>query len=105
MAGSGRPPLPKAPPAPKHPLITWGKPPEEPIKPVVQPNEILPKRTAVKKQTAPARDAREREDAYTELRRAAAERGNYLDTLGDQLNNVSVSATNYLTQARNSAVR
>jgi syntaxin-binding protein 5 len=36
---------------------------------------------------------------------AAAERGNMLDDLGEQLNNVSVSATNYLTQARNAAIK
>ena len=35
---------------------------------------------------------------------AAAERGNYLDDLGDSLNNVSMSASNYLSQAKNAAV-
>jgi hypothetical protein len=104
VAGPNRPPLPKPPPPPKAPLITWGKPPEEPVKVAPKPNEVLPKRTAVRKQTAPLRDAREREDAYTEMRQAAAERGNYLDNLGDQLNAVSVSAGNYLSQAKNAAV-
>jgi len=66
----------------------------------------MPKRTAIKDQAARgvARDAREREDAYTEMRAAAQERGNYLDSLGDQLNSVSVSAGNYLSSARNTAV-
>lgn len=41
---------------------------------------------------------------YTEMRNATAERGNYLDTLGDSINNVSISAGNYLSQARNAAV-
>ncbi len=35
---------------------------------------------------------------------AVAERGNYLEGLEDSLNNVSMSATNYLSQAKNSAV-
>ena len=104
MAGPSRPPLPKAPPPPKAPLITWGKPPDEPVKAAPKPNEIVPKRTAVRKQSAPLRDAREREDAYTEMRQAAMERGNYLDNLGDQLNSVSVSAGNYLSSAKNAAV-
>jgi hypothetical protein len=38
------------------------------------------------------------------MRNATAERGNYLDTLGDSINNVSISAGNYLSQARNAAV-
>lgn len=42
---------------------------------------------------------------YSEMTDAAAERGNMLDDLGEQLNNVSVSATNYLTQARNAAMK
>lgn len=41
---------------------------------------------------------------YTEMRAAAEERGTYMDQLNDQLNSVSVSAQNYLEQARNQAV-
>ena len=41
---------------------------------------------------------------YSEMRNAAAERGNYLDDLGESLNNVSVSASSYLSQAKNAAV-
>jgi hypothetical protein len=36
---------------------------------------------------------------------AAAERGHMLDDLGDQLNNASISAANYLSQARNAAMK
>lgn len=104
VAGSGRPPLPKPPPPPKQPLITWGKPPEEPIKPPTPTADKMPKRTAVRKTKDPLRDAREREDAYTEMRNAAVERQGYLDSLGEGINNVSVSAGNYLSQARNAAV-
>lgn len=38
------------------------------------------------------------------MRNATLERQGYLDTLGDSLNNVSVSAGNYLSSARNTAV-
>ena len=38
------------------------------------------------------------------MRNAAEERGNFLDDLGDSLNNMHVSASNYLTSARNTAV-
>jgi hypothetical protein len=38
------------------------------------------------------------------MRRATEERGSYIDQLGEQMNNASVSASNYLTQARNNAV-
>jgi syntaxin-binding protein 5 len=41
---------------------------------------------------------------YTEMKRATEERGSYIDQLGEQMNNASVSASNYLTQARNNAV-
>jgi hypothetical protein len=39
------------------------------------------------------------------MRNAAEERGTYMDQLNDSLNNVSVSATNYLQQARNQAMK
>ena len=109
VAGPNRPAPPKAASAsaPRKPLITWGDAPEEPIKPAPKTAELQPKRTAVKDQVkrgGPARDAREREDAYTEMRAAAQERGNYLDNLGDSLNSVSISAGNYLSSARNTAV-
>ena len=35
---------------------------------------------------------------------AAAERGNYIDELGESLNNATMSASNYLSTARNAAV-
>jgi len=38
------------------------------------------------------------------MRSAAEERGSYLDDLGEGLQNATISAGNYLTQARNSAV-
>lgn len=41
---------------------------------------------------------------YSEMRNAAEERGTYMDQLNDQLNAASVSASNYLQQARNQAV-
>jgi hypothetical protein len=41
---------------------------------------------------------------YTQLTNAAYERGNYLDNLGESLNNVTMSATNYVSQAKNTAV-
>jgi hypothetical protein len=106
VAGTHRPPLPKPPPPPKQPLISWGKIPEEPTKPIPKTADLMPKRTTVKDQAirGTARDAREREDAYSEMRNAALERQGYLDSLGDSLNNVSVSAGSYLASARNTAV-
>ena len=41
---------------------------------------------------------------YTEMRRATEERGTYMDQLGEQMNQASISASNYLTQAKNNAV-
>ena len=41
---------------------------------------------------------------YSEMRNAAEQRGTYMDQLNDQLNAASVSASNYLQQARNQAV-
>ena len=38
------------------------------------------------------------------MRNAAEQRGTYMDQLNDQLNAASVSASNYLQQARNQAV-
>jgi syntaxin-binding protein 5 len=38
------------------------------------------------------------------MTRATEERGSYIDQLGEQMNNASVSASNYLVQARNNAV-
>lgn len=126
VAGPNRPPPPKPPPAPRKPLISWGSKPDEPVKPATPPpaEPAHIKRTAVGKQKAPTRDAREREDAlvplsltdihfenfladhrrYTEMRRATEERGTYMEQLNDTMNNASISATNYLNQARNNAV-
>jgi len=39
------------------------------------------------------------------MRKATEERGSYIDQLGEQMNNASVSASNYLTQARNNALK
>ncbi len=41
---------------------------------------------------------------YSEMSTAAYLRGTYLDDLGESLNNATISATNYVTQARNTAV-
>lgn len=38
------------------------------------------------------------------MRKATEERGTYMDQLGEQMNQASVSASNYLTQAKNNAV-
>ncbi|OCF77713.1 hypothetical protein I204_01711 [Kwoniella mangroviensis CBS 8886] len=107
IAGPTRPPPPKVPPPPPKPLITWGKPPdEEEVRPTLTASTgAMPKRTAVQKQKAPTRDARERNDVYSEMTDAANQRGNYLDGLNDSLNNVSASASNYYNQARNAAMK
>lgn len=42
---------------------------------------------------------------YTEMTNAVSLRGDVLDMLGESLNNVSMSATQYLGQAKNTAVR
>jgi len=42
--------------------------------------------------------------SYSEMTNATQQRGNYLDDLGESLNNVSMSAANYVSQARNAAV-
>ena len=67
MAGPSRPPLPQPPPPPKQPVITWGKPPEEPVKPMVVPATMVPKRTAIAKQKSAARVTGERTDVYVLL--------------------------------------
>ncbi|WWD20056.1 hypothetical protein CI109_104529 [Kwoniella shandongensis] len=105
LGGPSRPPPPKVPPPPPKPLISWGKPPDEPEKVVPSAANVAPKRTAVHKQKAPVRDARERDDVYSEMTNTAALRGDYLDTLGDSLNNVSASASQYLSQAKNTAMK
>ncbi|ORX37991.1 lethal giant larvae like, C-terminal-domain-containing protein [Kockovaella imperatae] len=109
VAGPARPPPPPPPPAPRRPLISWGEPPAKAVpKPEPTPSlpsNTLPKRTAVTKTKNPILDAREREDAYSEMRRAAEERGTFLDGLNDSMNNVQVSAGNYLTSARNAAMK
>ncbi|WRT69409.1 uncharacterized protein IL334_006395 [Kwoniella shivajii] len=106
IAGPTRPAAPKVPPPPPKPLVTWGKPPEEPEKTTLTASTgAMPNRTAVQKQKAPTRDTRERTDVYSEMSDAAYLRGNYLDGLNDSLNTVSASATNYLSQARNTAMK
>jgi hypothetical protein len=108
---------------PKKPLITWGDPPAEKKVEVVSPTTAAPKRTAVKKVAGPSRVTGERDDVcvtslcfalpravadgnrYSEMRNATEERGTYMDQLNDSLNNASVSATNYLQQARNQAMK
>jgi hypothetical protein len=60
VAGPNRPGLPRPPPTPRQPWISWGNPPDEPVKPT-SPDPI--KRTAIAKQKAPVRDQRERDDA------------------------------------------
>lgn len=106
VAGPKRPPVPREPPPPPKPLITWGKPPEEAPKPVTPTGAaVLPKRTAVGKQKAPIRDWREREDVYSEMTNATNERGAYLDDLNDSLNNVSMGVANYLSSAKNAAMK
>ncbi|WVR08305.1 hypothetical protein IAU60_005358 [Kwoniella sp. DSM 27419] len=105
IAGPTRPPPPAVPP-PSKPLVSWGKPPEEPEKiRLTAGTGAMPKRTAVGKQKAPTRDARERTDVYSEMTDAARERGNYLDGLNDSLRDVSMSASNYVAQARNAAMK
>ncbi|WWC93095.1 uncharacterized protein L201_008060 [Kwoniella dendrophila CBS 6074] len=106
IAGPTRPPPPKVPPPPPKPLITWGKPPEEAEKVVLTASTgAAVKRTAVQKQKAPVRDARERNDVYSEMTDAATQRGNYLDGLNDSLNSVSASASDYYNHARNAAMK
>ena len=41
---------------------------------------------------------------YSEMTSAAAERGGYLDGLEDGLQNASITASNYLSSAKNAAV-
>ncbi|WVO13704.1 hypothetical protein L204_101325 [Cryptococcus depauperatus] len=105
VAGPTRPSLPDTPPPPPKPLITWGKPPEEPVSPVQTVAAVAVKRIAVQKQKTPLRDSREREDVYTEMTSAGYMRGDMLDSLGNQLNNASVSAAQYLNQAKNAALK
>jgi hypothetical protein len=62
-AGPNRPPLPRPPPVARKPLISWGKPVDEPVAKVDPADAAIAKRTAVGKQKAPARDLRERDDA------------------------------------------
>ncbi|KAL7424902.1 Lethal(2) giant larvae sro7 [Cryptotrichosporon argae] len=109
VAGPSRPqpakPVEAGPPKPKKPLITWGEPPDEPVVAKAALSPVAPKRVAVGKQRGPARDARERNDAYSEMQDTLAERTDVLDYLGEQLNNASVSASGYLSAARNTAMK
>ncbi|ORY35002.1 lethal giant larvae like, C-terminal-domain-containing protein [Naematelia encephala] len=110
IAGPNRKAPPREPPPPKKPIISWGSPPEEPMKPKpalsLSPSQsTIPKRTAVQKQRSSARVAGEREDVYSQMTNAANERQNYLDDLGEQLNNVTISAGQYLSQAKNTAMK
>lgn len=62
--GPNRPAPPKPPAAPRKPLISWGRPADEPITAKVDPADAgLAKRTAVGKQKAPVRNVREKDDA------------------------------------------
>lgn len=63
VGGPNRPPPPRPPPVARKPLISWGKPIDEPPVKVAPADAAIPKRTAVGKQKAPTRDLREREDA------------------------------------------
>lgn len=90
VAGPNRPGPPKAPPKPSKPLITWGNVPEEPEKPVATSSTARPKAAA--KKPAPVVDKRERQDVYTEMRNAAALRGDYLDDLSAKMKGVEESA-------------
>lgn len=90
MAGPNRPGPPKAPSKPSKPLITWGNPPEEVEKPAAGSSTTKAKPAA--KKPAPAVDRRERQDVYTEMRNAAAQRGDYLDDLSAKMKGVEESA-------------
>ncbi|KAK4685038.1 hypothetical protein P7C73_g5117, partial [Tremellales sp. Uapishka_1] len=104
VAGPNRPGPPKPPPAPRKPLITWGEPPEEPVKSAA-PTAAAPRRPAVATQKSAARVAGEREDVYAEMTNAAAERWNVLDNLGEHMNNASIGAANMMASARNTALK
>lgn len=61
--GPNRPAPPKPPPVQRKPLISWGRPVDEPPAKVDPADAAIAKRTAVGKQKAPTRDLRERDDA------------------------------------------
>ncbi len=61
VAGPKRPAAPAPPPAPRQPLISWGRQGDEPLKSATV-NTTVPKRTAVGKQKAPTKVAGERDD-------------------------------------------
>ena len=92
VAGPNRPGPPKAPAKPSKPLITWGNPPEEVEKPAAGPSTTKAKAPAKKPAAAAAVDRRERQDVYTEMRNAAAQRGDYLDDLSAKMKGVEESA-------------
>ncbi|TYJ56810.1 hypothetical protein B9479_002420 [Cryptococcus floricola] len=105
IGGPARPPPPREPPAPPKPLISWGKPPTEEAPRTPTSATSVPTRKSVAKTKGPARDVREREDVYSEMRNAAYLRDGMLDTLGDSLQSVSGAAGQYLSQAKNSAMK
>jgi hypothetical protein len=104
VAGPNRPAPPKPPAAPRKPLITWGEAPAEPAAATAK-SPTTPKRPAVRKQSAPTADSRERGDAYSELQTQLHRRNDYLDNLNESVNKAAESAQSYLNSARDTAFK
>ncbi|KAJ9102613.1 hypothetical protein QFC19_004722 [Naganishia cerealis] len=103
IAGPNRAPIPKSVAAakPPKPLITWGAVPEK-IEPAYQ------RPTVAKKSQGwgvLGTDPRQRVDLYEQMTRAAAERGNILEGLEDQMTNMTTAAADMLKSARNAAAK
>jgi hypothetical protein len=100
---------PKPPPPPRKPLITWdnaitwGDPPKPEEKPVEK--EVKVKNQAVRKVRGPEADARERRDAYSQIREGLDRRGEALDSLGEQLDNVGKAAGEYFQAAKTAVAK
>ncbi|CAK9784876.1 unnamed protein product [Cutaneotrichosporon oleaginosum] len=101
---------PKPPPPPRKPLltwgdaITWGEPPK-PEPEQAKPKDVKVKNTAVRKVRAPDADARERRDAYSQMREGLDRRGDALDTLGEHLDHAGKAAGQYFQAARTAVAK
>ncbi|BEI88387.1 uncharacterized protein CcaverHIS019_0111050 [Cutaneotrichosporon cavernicola] len=101
---------PKPPPPPRQPLltwdnaVTWGEPPKPKSEPAHKPEPKV-KNQAVRKVRAPEADGRERNDAYSQMREGLERRGEALDSLGVQLDNVGKAAGQYFQAARGAVAK
>lgn len=105
IAGPNRPAAPKPPAAARKPLISWGAPSDDIRPATAATTTVAPKRKAVTKTRQATGDSRERQDAYGVLSNAMHQRGDYIDRMGESVNDMADTAQNYLNAARDAAFK